>query len=87
MSIQTITWEKMRIKIIDQTKLPNELRYIYIRDVGQLFQAIRSMKIRGAPALAAAGALGVVLAAYQSRLKSKVQFRKQLKKVIFPEIS
>jgi len=82
MSIQTIAWKRDRIKIIDQTRLPNELRYTYIKDVRQLFQAIRSMKIRGAPALAAAGALGVVLAAHQSRLRSKTQFRRQLKRVI-----
>ena len=78
MRIKTICWEKNKIKIIDQTELPNELRYIYIRDVGQLFRAIRLMKIRGAPALAAAGALGVVLAAYQSRLRTTRQLKKQL---------
>ena len=82
MKIQTIAWKKDRIKIIDQTKLPNELRYIYIRDVGQLFRAIRSMKIRGAPALAAAGALGVVLAAHQRDYSSSVRLKKRLEKVI-----
>ena len=82
MKINTIAWEKGRIKIIDQTKLPNEFRYIYIRDVHHLFVEIRSMKVRGAPALAAAGALGVVLAAYQNTCQSKVQFKKRLEKVI-----
>ncbi len=82
MRIQTITWEKGRIKMIDQTKLPNTLRYIYIRDIHQLFRAIRSMRIRGAPALAAAGALGVVLAAYKSRLKSSRQLGEKLEQVI-----
>ncbi|MGD9015477.1 MAG: S-methyl-5-thioribose-1-phosphate isomerase [Candidatus Omnitrophota bacterium] len=82
MNMQTITWKRGRIKIIDQTKLPNQLRYIYLKDISHLFQAIRSMKIRGAPALAAAGALGVVLAAYNSRLKNKSRLIKQLKKVI-----
>ncbi len=82
MRIKTIAWEKNRIKMIDQTELPNKLRYIYIRDIHKLFRAIRSMKIRGAPALAAAGALGVVLAAYQSVSRSRAQLKKQLEKAI-----
>jgi len=82
MRIKTIAWIKNRIKIIDQTKLPNELRYIYIRDVRKLFWAIRSMKVRGAPALAVAGALGVVLAAYQNRMRTTGIFKRQLEKTI-----
>ena len=82
MKIETIAWKAGRIKIIDQTKLPNEFKYIFIKDVRQLFQAIRSMKIRGAPALAVAGALGVALAAYRNRSRSRVQFKKQLQNTI-----
>ncbi|MBC8357376.1 MAG: S-methyl-5-thioribose-1-phosphate isomerase [Candidatus Aminicenantes bacterium] len=82
MKIETIAWKAGRIKIIDQTKLPNELIYIFIKDVRQLFQAIRSMKIRGAPTLAAAGALGVVLAAYRNRSRGSGQFKKQLQNTI-----
>ena len=80
--IQTITWENNRIKIIDQTKLPNEFKYIYIKDIPRLFAAIKSMKIRGAPALAAAGALGVVLAAHNCRLKDLDRFKKKLNQTI-----
>ena len=82
MKIQTIAWEKNQIKIIDQTKLPGELRYAYIKNVAQLFDAIKSMKIRGAPALAAAGALGVVLAAYKSRARNNRQLKRKLEQVI-----
>jgi methylthioribose-1-phosphate isomerase len=82
MKIQTIAWEKNQIKIIDQTKLPGELRYAYIKNVAQLFRAIKSMKIRGAPALAAAGALGVVLAAYKNRARNNRQLKRKLEQVI-----
>ncbi len=82
MKIQTIAWKKNQIKIIDQTKLPGELRYAYIKNVAQLFGAIKSMKIRGAPALAAAGALGVVLAAYKSRAGNNRQLKRKLEQVI-----
>ncbi|MFH1578051.1 MAG: S-methyl-5-thioribose-1-phosphate isomerase [Candidatus Omnitrophota bacterium] len=80
--IKTIAWEKNKIKIIDQTKLPNQLKYVYITGLRRLFIAIKSMKIRGAPALAAAGALGVVLAAYQSRLKGVEPLKKKLEQAI-----
>ncbi|MFH1339098.1 MAG: S-methyl-5-thioribose-1-phosphate isomerase [Candidatus Omnitrophota bacterium] len=82
MKIRTIDWKKNRIKIIDQTKLPGEFRYVYIKNVRQLFDAIKSMKIRGAPALAAAGALGVVLAAHRSRAKNGRQLKRGLEQVI-----
>jgi len=82
MRIRTITWEKDYIKIIDQTRLPNEFKYIHIRNIQQLFRAIRSMKIRGAPALGVAGALGVVLVAYKSRFKNREKLKQKLEKGI-----
>lgn len=82
MRIQTIAWEKNRIRIIDQRELPGKLKYVYISNVHQLFEAIKSMRIRGAPALAVAGALGVVLAAYRSRTKSCGQLKRELEQVI-----
>ncbi|MFC1658202.1 S-methyl-5-thioribose-1-phosphate isomerase [Candidatus Omnitrophota bacterium] len=82
MKIQTIAWEKGAIKIIDQTKLPNKLEYVYLKDIRTVYVAIKSMKIRGAPALAAAGALGVVLAAYREKFKTRAQFMRKLEKAI-----
>jgi len=51
------------VKIIDQTKLPHKLEYIYCRDVRQLCQAIKRLSVRGAPALGVAAAFGVLLGA------------------------
>lgn len=50
------------IRLIDQTKLPVELSYLDITSVADLVAAIQSLAVRGAPALGAAGALGVVIA-------------------------
>lgn len=61
MPVQTIYWHNGRVKLIDQTKLPLELKYLEIDDYRQLCEAIRSLRVRGAPAIGIAGALGVVL--------------------------
>jgi S-methyl-5-thioribose-1-phosphate isomerase len=55
------------VVIIDQTALPHELRSVTITDVDDLVAAIRRLAVRGAPALGAAGALGVLLAVRQGR--------------------
>jgi S-methyl-5-thioribose-1-phosphate isomerase len=55
------------VVIVDQTALPHEVRYLTITDVDDLVAAIRRLAVRGAPALGAAGALGVLLAARQGR--------------------
>ncbi|MFC1674514.1 S-methyl-5-thioribose-1-phosphate isomerase [Candidatus Omnitrophota bacterium] len=82
MKIQTIEWQKSRIRMIDQTKLPGKIEYIYIHDLRALWQAIRSMKVRGAPALGAAAALGVYLGVKDSQAKKFAQFKKELDQTI-----
>jgi methylthioribose-1-phosphate isomerase len=49
------------IEMIDQTLLPGELKVISIRDVETLWEAIKNLRIRGAPAIGVAAAMGVVL--------------------------
>lgn len=80
MNIRTIDWKSGRIKIIDQTKLPGRLEYIYIDNLRDLWQAIKVMKVRGAPALGAAAALGVYLGIKDSKKNNFSGFRKELDK-------
>ncbi len=80
MKIKTIEWTNNRIKLIDQAKLPHRLEYIYIDDIKKLWQAIKYMHVRGAPALGAAAALGVYLGIRNSRAKNFVEFNKDLQK-------
>ena len=60
---RTIDWDGESVTIIDQTALPAEYRILHLRTVDDLVDAISRLAVRGAPALGAAGALGVVLAA------------------------
>ncbi len=58
----TIEWCGDRVRLIDQRRLPATLDFIECRTVDQLCEAITAMAVRGAPALGAAGAMGVALA-------------------------
>ena len=64
--MRTIDWGDGAVVIIDQTALPHELRMVHLTDVDGLISAISRLAVRGAPALGAAGALGVALAVDQA---------------------
>jgi methylthioribose-1-phosphate isomerase len=61
--IRTIDWRGGKVVIIDQTRLPHELAYLELGTWQEVAEAIRSMKVRGAPAIGVTGALGLALAA------------------------
>jgi len=61
----TIEWAGDHIRLIDQRLLPAELRVIEVHTVDHLCECILTLAVRGAPALGAAGAMGVALAAVQ----------------------
>ena len=60
----SITWADGALFAIDQRKLPHELRRLRITTVDELIEAIKTLAIRGAPALGVSGAFGVALAAF-----------------------
>ncbi|MFO7891686.1 MAG: S-methyl-5-thioribose-1-phosphate isomerase [bacterium] len=75
MPVDTITWKNNKIRLIDQTRLPEELIYIDIEDIETLGGAIKSLKVRGAPAIGIAAGLGIALAAHNySGTESKELF-------------
>jgi methylthioribose-1-phosphate isomerase len=58
----TIRWAGDRVVMIDQRRLPAELAEVEATTVAELCDLIRTLAVRGAPALGAAGALGIALA-------------------------
>ena len=82
MNIRTISWVHNKIRIIDQTKLPGRTEYLYINDLKALWQAIKELKVRGAPALGAAAALGSYIGIRHSRQNSFGSFMAELDKAI-----
>ncbi|MBW2536126.1 MAG: S-methyl-5-thioribose-1-phosphate isomerase [Deltaproteobacteria bacterium] len=65
-SFETITWRDGAVVMIDQRVLPGEVRYNHYRDVDGVIEAIKTMVIRGAPAIGCAAGFGVALAAHVS---------------------
>ena len=59
----TIEWRANAVRLIDQRALPGRLQFLDCHDVDTLCDAIETLAVRGAPALGAAGAFGVALAA------------------------
>lgn len=59
--VETIQWTDAGVVMIDQTRLPREEVFVTCRDYREVAEAIRSMVIRGAPAIGVAAAMGVAL--------------------------
>lgn len=79
--IDTIRYEKGSIYIIDQTKLPTELVVIEIDNVKECWDAIKELKVRGAPAIGIAAAYGVVVGVKDIDENNFENFYKEFKKV------
>ncbi len=60
-AIQSIEWRDDHLRILDQTYLPNREVYSDIRDVGRIWEAIKKLRVRGAPAIGIAAAYGLYL--------------------------
>jgi methylthioribose-1-phosphate isomerase len=82
MRIRTIDWSGNSIKIIDQTKLPGKFEYLYIKNLKALWQAIKELKVRGAPALGAAAGLGVYLGLKDFKADNFSEFKVGLDRVV-----
>ncbi|MGH7558958.1 MAG: S-methyl-5-thioribose-1-phosphate isomerase [Gemmatimonadota bacterium] len=78
MPVETIRWEGDHVRMIDQTRLPAERLEIEIRTVPEMVEAIRSLRIRGAPAIGIAAAMGLVAALSPHRDEDPVAFHARL---------
>ena len=86
MTLKTVEWKNNSVVMIDQTKLPNELVFVTLTDYNQVADAIKTLVIRGAPAIGISGAFGLALAALNSKANSKDELINELKhaeKILF----
>src|SRR5436853_2268614 len=67
------------VRLIDQTLLPTQLEYRDCRTVEEIWEAIRSLRVRGAPAIGVAAGMGVVLGmqTFQDRNRGAYRYRLQ----------
>jgi methylthioribose-1-phosphate isomerase len=83
-SPRTITWigyTQGHIRLIDQTLLPTKLEYRDCRTVEEIWEAIRNLRVRGAPAIGVAAAMGVVLGMQKLSDKTRAAYWHRLKEV------
>ena len=76
--MRTVEWKDNKVIMIDQTKLPNKLEYVEFSDYHDVANAIKTMIVRGAPAIGVSGAFGLALAAIKSKATTKEDFIKEL---------
>jgi methylthioribose-1-phosphate isomerase len=76
--MRMIKWQNGTVITPDQTKLPLQEVTLEIKTVEQMAEAIKVLRIRGAPLLGAAAGFGVAIAAYQTKAKTPAQFYKDI---------
>ena len=76
--MRTIEWRDGAVVTIDQSRLPNETVFLEMRSCNEVAEAIKTMKIRGAPLLGAAAAFALALTAYHSKARSKEELIDEL---------
>ena len=61
--VPTVEWKDGAVRLLDQSRLPDAVEFLECRDVESVVQAIRQLKVRGAPAIGVTAAMGVALGA------------------------
>jgi len=79
--IRSIEWKENKVIIVNQLKLPTEIEYIECITPERVVEAIKNMEIRGAPAIGAAAAYALALAAIRSNAKSRKELLKEIHEV------
>lgn len=79
--MRPIEWLGNKIKIIDQTQLPAKLVFTELRSYTEVVIAIKTLKVRGAPAIGVAAAYGIALGAQKIKARNKAGFLKKLDEI------
>src|SRR5438270_9498946 len=75
---RTVWWDEGRVRMIDQTRLPEELVILDLETDESVAEAIRAMRVRGAPAIGVAAALGLALAARHAQSEPRDRFESRV---------
>ena len=72
--VETLRWRGARLELIDQRALPARLEYVSCTSAAEVAEAIRSMVVRGAPAIGCAAAFGIALEAQRQAHCTRAEF-------------
>jgi len=76
--VRTIEWKEGVVVTIDQTRLPHELVFIEMRTCREVAEAIKTMKVRGAPLIGVTAAYGLALTAHNSKAETREELIREL---------
>lgn len=79
--VNTLEWTEAGVRFIDQTKLPTEEVYVTCKTYEEVADAIRTMVVRGAPAIGVAAAMGIALGARDTKTDNIAEFRNQFGRI------
>jgi methylthioribose-1-phosphate isomerase len=87
--IPTLEWTNEGVRFLDQTRLPLEETYVLAKSHGDVAEIIRTMVVRGAPAIGVSAAMGVALAAQEFAAVglSLDDLTNRLQEVVIPELA
>ncbi len=79
-TVPTLLWHKDHVRLIEQTMLPEDYKVVPIKTAKQMWDAIKRLAVRGAPAIGCAAAYGVILGILQSKAKTGLDLLKGVRK-------
>jgi len=79
--IHTLEWTEQGVRFIDQTKLPTEEIYLTCKTHEQVADAIRTMVVRGAPAIGVAAAMGIALGMRDSKAETAGELKREMDRI------
>lgn len=79
--IKTVEWTDAGVRFIDQTKLPTEETYVTCKNYEEVAHAIRTMIVRGAPAIGVSAAMGVALGVRESKASDNLELRREFTRI------
>ena len=77
-TVQALKWTGATLNVLDQRQLPDALVYDEYRDAAGVFEAITTMRVRGAPAIGIAAAYGVVLSVIEHFAETPVSWQQKV---------
>jgi methylthioribose-1-phosphate isomerase len=79
--VPTVEWKDGAVRLLDQSRLPSQVEFLDCRDYRAVAQAIRELKVRGAPAIGVTAAMGVALGAQSVQADDYEVFAKQVDEI------
>ena len=82
LNFKTLEWVDNKLRLLDQTELPEKLVYIDCQDYKSVALAIKTLQVRGAPAIGIAAAYGVVLGMLNRTCRTQTEYKIRLEEVV-----